>query len=272
MIISKMKNFRRSVRDWGINGTVDNRLNIVAENVFKRVLHWTKVPTLAEICAFAESVYANPDDLLKHIFKIEDNELARLRLEYGEIKSEVLKRYEDRSLPFPRLWAVEEGSAFLLYAIVRMTCPSTVLETGVANGHSTLLILNALGRNADSPALHSVDVSPKVGQLINPAERTHWHLHLLSLDALKKGFNDVVAALPSIDLMLQDSDHSYRWAELELKTALPTMAPTGILICDDANLTFAVIDFCRAHNLRPILLVDTRKVIAVVPLRKGGTA
>jgi predicted O-methyltransferase YrrM len=147
-----------------------------------------------------------------------------------------------------------------------------VLETGVANGHSSLLILNALDRNAGPGELHSVDVSPKVGELIDSSERARWNLNLLPLATLKKSFQDILAAMPQIDIMLQDSDHSYRWIDFELDTALPKMSSSGLFLCDDADLSFALIDFCQAHALKPLLLVDTRKVFAVIPLGSLRTA
>lgn len=260
------------VRDFGIEESVVVLLCIIADKVLKRGLHKTKVPTLSTLYKSAESVFTNPDELLKHIFDVDTCELASLHRQYDDARSEVLRRYETRSLPFPRLWSIEEGSAFLLFAITSLTRPSTVLETGVANGHSSLLILNALERNMKPGELHSVDVSNEVGRLIDSSERTRWRLHLLSPAALKKGFRSVLAQLAPIDIMLQDSDHTYRWIDFELEAALPKMSPSGILLCDDADLSFALIDFCRAHSLKPVLLVNTRKVFAVIPLRsmKGG--
>ncbi|MGD0734832.1 MAG: class I SAM-dependent methyltransferase [Terracidiphilus sp.] len=274
MVISKLKKIGPKlkqlgwfVRDWGIKGSVETLFCKAADNLLRRGLHKTSIPTLSTLYKSAESVFTNPDELLKHTFEADSLELAKLRREYDDTRSEILRRYENRSLSFPRLWSVEEGSAFLLYAITRLTRPSTVLETGVANGHSSLLILNALDRNAGPGELHSVDVSPKVGELIDSSERTRWHLNLLPLASLKRSFRDKLAAMPQIDIMLQDSDHSYRWIDFELETALPRMSLSGFLLCDDADLSFALIDFCQVHGLKPVFLVDTRKVFAVIPLR-----
>jgi predicted O-methyltransferase YrrM len=263
----KVKQILWFVRDWGVRDSIETLLCIIAGRLLERGLYKTKVPTLSTLYKSAEAVFTNPDELLKLIFDIDAQDLATLHRQYDDARTEVLRRYEDRSLPFPRLWAVEEGSAFLLYAITRLTRPSTVLETGVANGHSSFLMLNALDHNAKPGELHSVDISPKAGQLIDSTERTRWHLHLLSLAALKKSFQDILARLAPIDILLHDSDHTYRWIDFELEAALPKMSPSGILLCDDADLSFALIDFCRAHALKPILLVDTRKVFAVIPLR-----
>jgi uncharacterized protein YdeI (YjbR/CyaY-like superfamily) len=66
--------------------------------------------------------------------------------------------------------------------------------------------------------------------------------------------------------MVHDSDHSYQWMRHELETVFPTMSSCGVLACDDANICYGMIDFCAAHNMKPLLLLEKRKVFAVLPL------
>jgi hypothetical protein len=84
--------------------------------------------------------------------------------------------------------------------------------------------------------------------------------------SLKKSLAAIVAQLPTIDLMIHDSDHSYQWMRYELETVFPRMSSRGVLACDDVNICYGMIDFCAAHNLRPLLLLDKRKVFGVLPL------
>jgi predicted O-methyltransferase YrrM len=88
-----------------------------------------------------------------------------------------MERYKTVTLTYGAAFAIEEGSAFLMYALVRLLSPSVVLETGVANGHSSALILNALAENGCGE-LHSVDVSDNVGNLV--VDKRRWCLHLLN--------------------------------------------------------------------------------------------
>lgn len=73
----------------------------------------------------------------------------------------------DKSAPlrYREHWAVEDDSAMFLYACMRFLKPEVVVETGLANGHSTFYLLNALSKNACGH-LHSVDVSSDVGSLV----------------------------------------------------------------------------------------------------------
>lgn len=112
--------------------------------------------------------------------------------------------------------------------------------------------------------MHSVDVSDNVGDLV--VDKRQWHLHLLDSSNLKKSFSAILGQLPTIDLMVHDSDHSYQWMRYELETVFPKMSTGGVLACDDANICYGMIDFCVAHSMKPLLLLEKRKVFAVLPL------
>jgi predicted O-methyltransferase YrrM len=268
----RTRQLRDSVRDWGLADTLEHGLCKISASLLKRGFRKSAVPSLETLCADARRVYSDPDDLLRTYCDIASAEIALLRHEYDELSSEISRRYRDRVLSYPRPWAVGEGSAFALYAIIRTVRPETVLETGVANGHSSFYILNALERNSRPGTLHSVDISSNVGVLIDSAEKSRWDLRILSRSSPKKEFLDVLSTLPSIDIMIHDSDHSYRWMELELDAAFPRMSESALFVCDDINLSFAWLDFCRRHTLDQTLLVDTIvdtiKVVGFAALRE----
>jgi hypothetical protein len=266
LLKNRPEQIRDSVRDWGLQDTLERIVCKVAMRLLGRGLRKAEVPSLQALCAAAQVVFNDPDKLLSVYLSVGPSEIAALRQEYDELTVEIYRRYEDRYLTYPRSWAVGEGSAFLLYAIIRTTCPATVLETGVANGHSSFYILNALRRNSSSGVLHSVDISSNVGILIDPGEKTRWDLHLLSNSAPKKQFLEVLRSLPALDVMLHDSDHTYRWMRFELEAALGKMSASGLVFSDDADLSFALLDFCERHALKPILLIDAPKVLGVLPL------
>ncbi len=221
------------------------------------------------LCADAKRVFSDPHELLSGYCGIEPDEIASLRSEFDALTAQVSRRYV-RQLSHPPSWAFGDGSAFALYAIIRTMQPETVLETGVANGHSSFYILNALERNSRAGRLHSIDIATNVGVLVDPAEKARWDLHILSPAASKEEFLQVVATLPRIDIMIHDSDHSYRWMQFELERALPRMSDSALFFCDDINLCFAWTDFCRGHALEQMVLVDTVvdtiKVLGLAPL------
>jgi hypothetical protein len=252
------------LRDYGVRDTVERVLCKGTHALLRSGFRKRDVPILGELAAAASSVHVSAEELIPALSPASRVDLSRLRGEYDGYRAALMERYESVALTYSAAFAIEEGSAFLVYALVRILRPSVVLETGVANGHSSELILNALAENGYGE-LHSIDVSDNVGELVSDKRR--WHLHLLNLSSPKKSFAAILAQLPTIDLMIHDSDHSYQWMRYELESVFPKMSPDGVLVCDDANVCYGMIDFCSAHNVIPLLLLDKRKVFGVLPLR-----
>lgn len=253
------------LREYGVRDTVERVLCKLTHALLGPGFRKRDAPYLGELAAVASSVHLTPDGLISALSAspISFDDLVSLRREYEGYKAALISRYRTVALTYDAAFAIEEGSAFLMYALVRLLRPSVVLETGVANGHSSALILNALRKNGCGE-LHSIDVSNDVGDLI--VDKRRWRLHILDLSSLKKSFAAIVTELPVIDLMVHDSDHSYQWMRHELETVLPKMSPRGVLACDDANICYGMIDFCAAHNMKPLLLLEKSKVFGIVPL------
>jgi hypothetical protein len=64
--------------------------------------------------------------------------------EYMSVAAELSERYRTIKLALPTEYAVEALTSKLLYVVVRAVRPATVSETGVANGHSSFVLLTAL--------------------------------------------------------------------------------------------------------------------------------
>jgi predicted O-methyltransferase YrrM len=188
--------------------------------------------------------------------------LSPLKAEYELLSNKLAVRRDERKLEYPRYYAVEPGSAFLLYVLVRSLRPKIVLETGVADGHSSFFILNAMRAN-DYGLLHSIDCSARVGSLVADEERERWKLHVLDLRDLKRSFAEVLQDLPPLNLFLHDSDHTSAWQSFELAAALKRLAPGGILASDDCDSCYAFLDVCRDAGLRPAFLVEKCKVFGL---------
>ena len=165
-----------SVRDWGVRDTFERVLCKIAMKTLSRGFRKTDMPSFQTLCAAAQTVYDNPEQLLRVSRRGQSRDRAAAAgVRRAQCRS-YSRRYADRRLDYPRPWAFGSGSAFVLYALVRTMSPKTVLETGVANGHSSFFILQALSRNSSGGTLHSIDVSTNVGTLIEPAERARWDL------------------------------------------------------------------------------------------------
>lgn len=137
------------------------------------------------------------------------------------------------------------GDLELLFAAVRLSGASRVVETGVAYGWSSLAILVAMDDGRDG-RLASVDMPyPKmaneafVGCVVPERLRERW---TLVRQPDRFGLDRAIAAFGgSIDLAHYDSDKSWqgrRWAYPRLWAAL---RPGGVFISDDIqdNMAFA---------------------------------
>lgn len=169
---------------------------------------------------------------------------------------------------YPIDWQVEVEQAALLHRLVMWLKPATVVETGVADGGSSRVILQALRQN-DKGRLVSFDIDQDVGGLIDVALRSRWELRVLPAERRSAQFQADMARLAPIDLFFHDSRHTYRWQMMEYRSAWSNMPRGAILASDDVDDSFAFLDFARTARARPMILVGARKVFGV--LKKPNT-
>jgi len=210
-------------------------------------------------------------EAVQRIFpEVKEQELARLKDEYETLRLELDRRYKKAGLLTfdgdPRLLALEDSSSFLVYLIVRIQMPNVLLETGVANGHSSFFLLNAILKNGQG-YLTSTDTSQSVGSLLTDEEKSSWMLKVIDPTRTRESFIEVVESLPSIDFFIHDSDHSYLWSKFEYETVLKKMSPGSIMASDDVNYSYSFIDFTKKIVAKPIILVDKRKAFGVIHLK-----
>jgi predicted O-methyltransferase YrrM len=184
--------------------------------------------------------------------------------EYSEVENTLAARYRATQLVFPQDFSAGTHISRVLYFIVRARKPQTVLETGVANGHMTVVLLAALGRN-EGGELHSTDVRPDVGCLLSPSERRSWNYHLLPPAQVRTSFTAVLKRLPTVDLFFHDSQHGYGWQSFEYEAVSRHMSPDGVIASDDVDSSYAFLDFCATHEREPRLVFDGKKTAGVAP-------
>ena len=185
------------------------------------------------------------------------------RAETSEVSDDLDRRYRTQSLNYPREYGIESDTETLLYSLVRSYKPQIVLETGVANGHCTVVLLEAIRKNGLG-VLHSTDISRDVGRLLTAEERAEWHFHCLPSDNSRAAFSNLLLELGEIDLFFHDSEHSYGWQMFEYESVLPLLRRSGWLVTDDADASYAFLDFSSRHRLEPMTLLDSRKFIGLV--------
>lgn len=130
-----------------------------------------------------------------------------------------------------------------IYCAIRAQVPKVVVETGVANGNSSWVILNALRKNKTG-VLHSIDLpnrDPNRGYHLGAREpgwvvpevlRSNWKLHLgSSTDILPQ----LLGELGEVELFFHDSDHSEKNMTFEFETVLPFLRKDGLIVSDDID-------------------------------------
>lgn len=142
-----------------------------------------------------------------------------------------------------------------------MMRPKVVVETGVADGLSSAVILEALASNGGGE-LHSVDIANDVGSLIR--DKTAWRLHLVSEVSLADDLQRIANAIAPIDMFLHDANHDYRHQMLDYTTFWQAMAPGGIFLSDDVDYSYAFLDFATQVQRAPTMLLDSRKILGSI--------
>lgn len=242
----------------------------VREFVLYRLLRRIAEPTLTSLIRTHARFFLDVEDMVQQVCTDmpEANvtpDLGTLVGEYEDAAAELRCRYdrsESLGLTYPSNWAVEERTALLLYALIRRTRPKRMLETGVANGHSTYFILRAMRANGVG-VLTSIDIQSDVGRLLTKDERSSWDLRVLQRPRDPSGFRSIVEELRPLDIFLHDSEHLYKWQHHELSIALEALSPTGLLLCDDLDSSYAFQELCRAAGLKPSLLLDGSKAFGI---------
>lgn len=171
--------------------------------------------------------------------------------EVGEVVDDVARRMAPTPYPATR------SSLEALYAIVRATRPSIVLETGVSIGVSTAIVLAALDRNGHGH-LHSVDISEDVGEVALAGSTDRWTLHVHPHVGGEDALRSLVAGLGQLDLYYHDAGHTWLWQPFEYETVTPHV--DGIVLSDDIDASWAFAEHCAARRVRPVGLVETNKV------------
>lgn len=180
-----------------------------------------------------------------------------------QLRNEGLQRYQQLTGK-DGLSGIGLDTARDYYAVVRKLEPTTVVETGVCNGISTLSILLAIRENG-SGSLYSIDYplradesleefqretfegyggaaipSDKEPGWIVPNElRSSWHL---TIGKSQRELPRLVVELEEFDLFAHDSEHSHPCMMFEFEVAYEWLREGGVILADDIswNSAFSV--------------------------------
>jgi hypothetical protein len=159
--------------------------------------------------------------------------------------------------------AMKANHAFGLYGVVRKRRPAVVVETGVCNGFSTAILLEALRLNSTG-RLYSVDLpemagdtegsrqfwSGKGGAVVPPGRPSGWLIPeglqdrwTLSLGRSSEVLPELLERLGKIDLFIHDSEHSFENQFFEFRLAWQHLRPGGLIAASDINCSEAFTTF-----------------------------
>lgn len=172
--------------------------------------------------------------------------------------------YENEA--YPHGWNSGLMLRKLIFIIIILTKPSVVVETGTANGASTLAICQALKAN-ELGHLWSFDILDSSAPLVPKELR-----NLVSFVMVDGSKESIIGELLNISevgpnaLFLHDGDHSYfgQMADYEIAELLNFQ----FLVSDDIDASLAFVDFVKGDA---IALLDTKKIIGACNLSRRNS-
>jgi hypothetical protein len=169
----------------------------------------------------------------------------------------------------------DPGLARALWCLVCHLQPAQVVETGVAHGLSSRIMLEALQRSGgghlssiDLPALTIHERRAEVGLAVPESLREHW---TYVEGASRRRLKPLLRGLGSIGLFVHDSLHSTRNVRWELDTAWRAIPPGGAVVVDDVDFNWGFEHFLHdGKDRQPLWCVadDGQRLFAVA--RKTG--
>ena len=131
-----------------------------------------------------------------------------------------------------------------VWCAVRHLNPATVVETGVARGVTSRLVLEAMSLNqrghlwsVDLPHPLRPELHGEIGAAVPEALRERW---TYVRGSSRRRLAPLVAQVGQIDLFIHDSLHTGRNMRFEMDTVWPSLGAGGVMLIDDVdNQSFA---------------------------------
>lgn len=131
------------------------------------------------------------------------------------------------------------------YALVRLTKPRVVVETGVDKGLGSVLLCSALLRNRDEGhpgSYYGTDINHEAGWLL--AGRYAETGRILYGDSI----TSLQALNVEVDVFINDSDHSAEYEAREYDVISPKLSRNAVILSDNAHVSDALERFSLAHG------------------------
>jgi predicted O-methyltransferase YrrM len=148
-----------------------------------------------------------------------------------------------------------------IYCCVRVLKPENMIETGVAHGASSWIILNAMHKNKkgklfsidlpdnDTNAAYNFKSKSKTGWIVPEKLRNSWELRLGDAKII---LPEILNRLKQLDIFFHDSDHSYEHMKFEFETVIPYLSHKGIILSDDVHKNDAFREFTAMNTMKAL--------------------
>jgi predicted O-methyltransferase YrrM len=208
----------------------------------------------------------HPEFVLQYLARV--NSLSSLTCEKRLAIKNYLKEYTEinadielKLKKLPYLGWMNKRKNEVLYALVRISKPEIVVETGCGAGVSSAIILRAMELNGRG-RLYSIDAGLRcfdginlppnkpIGFIIPEDLKVRWRLMVgYSKDVLEP----LLKELNQIDVFFHDSEHSYENMMYEYETAWKYLKKGGYLVSDNIEWNDAFDDFIKAKGRKAIV-------------------
>ena len=208
--------------------------------------------------------------------KFNINEIIDLKKSFEIIKKNskmlrVAQNFGNKRIIFNKKNFVSKSGASnisIIYEIIRRKKPKNILETGVAYGWSSYVILLGILHNKIGKLI-SVDLpypllneKKNIGILVPKHLRRNWTL------IFDKDYNGIKKAIKKfnlkIDLFHYDSDKNYSAKLRNLFLVWKHLSKDGIIICDDINDNFAFFHFVENIKKKYYVIKTNNKYIGIL--------
>lgn len=159
------------------------------------------------------------------------------------------------------------ANMLLLYNICKQKGVSTILETGVAYGWSSLAILLAI-RERSSAALFSTDMpyakmgnENSVGIVVPDNMKSNWYLFR---ESDISGLPKILKRVRYFDVIHYDSDKSFTGRMWSYSKLYDRLRSGGVFISDDIQDNIAFKLFVQKRKLDPIIVAQEGKYSGIV--------
>ena len=147
------------------------------------------------------------------------------------------------------------GNRMLWYGLARALKPRLIVETGIYQGLGSLVLLRALARNATEGhegELISIDADPHAGVVVGDAPQPRWR----KVVGLTGEVLEEAVAGRQVDMLIQDTPHTYENQCHEFGVAIAHAAPRLVLLDSSGGSTPALRQACERRKASLALFRD----------------